>query len=561
MKSRNRIVIIGGGACGPKAMARARRSDPEAEITIIEQGSIVSQASCGLPYYVSGVIKRRGALIVRTLESLKNIYAVNVLTGTRVENIERAEHRLDISSIGSGVNSTLEYDRLVLSTGSSPILPRIEGVDLAGVYLLKDIADADSILDAVAQGARRAVIIGAGLIGMEMTEAFIRCGLEVTLVDALDSVLPNVLDRDMSAILARQLVLKGVRLKLGEKVVRFNGEGGRICQVVTEKDTLNADTVIMAVGVSPNTRLARQAGLKLGVTGAIAVNEYLQTSDPDIYAGGDCVENTELIGKGKIYAPMGSTANRHGRVIGTNVTGGSETFPGVLGTVMLKAFDYNVGRTGMGEKQAQAAGFDVVTAITADPEHATYYPGARDIIIKLIADGKSRRILGGQVMGRGDVAKRIDVLVAALTLGGTIDMTSNMDFGYAPPYNSALEPLQNASNIIRNKLSHLARGVAPAWVKDKLDAGEDFVLLDVRSRDEWNKWRIEGPQVKLLPLPSLRTNLGTLAQDKEIVVICRRGVRAYQAQRILDGAGFPDVQFVEGSLAAWPYDAFGGMED
>lgn len=561
MKRKNRIVIIGGGACGPKTAARARRCDQSAEITIIEQGSVVSQASCGLPYYVSGVIKNRSALLMRTPQSFKDIYAIDVLTETRVETIYRAGHRLDVLNLKTGARNTMEYDKLVLSTGASPVLPKIDGINLGGIYPLKDVTDADRILRGLSKEVHRAVIIGAGLIGMEMTEALAQRGLEVSLVDALDAVLPNTLDPDMSALLEKQLVRKGVKLNLGEKVTRFNGEGGRIHQVVTEKDTLDADIVIMAIGVSPNTSLALQAGLKLGVTGAISVNEYLQTSDPDIYAGGDCVENTDLISGGKLFAPMGSTANRHGRVIGTNVTGGNETFPGVLGTVVLKAFDYNVGRTGLGEKQAGEAGFDVITALAPATEYASYYPGARDIIIKLIADAKTRRILGGQVVGRGNVDKRIDVLVTALTLGGTIDGISNMDFGYAPPYNSALEPLQNATNIIRNKLSHLARGVTPAQVKAKLDAGEDFVLLDVRSRDEWEEWRIQSPQVKLLPLPSLRADLNTLLQDKEIAVICRRGVRAYQAERILEGAGFPNVEFVEGSMAAWPYDVVGGEED
>jgi rhodanese-related sulfurtransferase len=312
----------------------------------------------------------------------------------------------------------------------------------------------------------------------------------------------------------------------------------------------------LAVGVRPDVRLANEAGLELGPTGAIAVNQYLQTSDPDIYAGGDCVENTHLLTGNKVFAPMGSTANKHGRVIGTNVTGGGELFPGVLGTIVMKVFDYNVGGTGLGEKQARDAGFDVITALVPAPDRAHYYPDARDILLKLISDRKTGRVLGGQAVGRGEVAKRIDVLATIISLGGTVDVLANLDLGYAPPYNAAMDPLHNAANVIRNKLSGLGHSMTPAQVRAKLDAGEDFILLDVRDQEEWNSWRIEAPQVKLVPQSQLRDNVGELSRHKDIVTLCRRGVRAYQAQRTLEGAGFHRVNFMEGSLTAWPYEVF-----
>ena len=252
--------------------------------------------------------------------------------------------------------------------------------------------------------------------------------------------------------------------------------------------------------------------------------------------------------------PLGSTANKHGRVIGTNVTGGKDTFPGVVGTGVVKVFDYNVGRTGLNETQAKDAGYEIITSLVPSTDHATYYPDARDILVKLIAEKSSGRLLGGQVIGMGDAAKRIDVLATALTLGATVDDLANIDLGYAPPYNSAMDPLHNAANVIRNKQAGYARALTPQEVKNKIDKGEKFVLLDVRSTAEWQAQHIEAPQVKLLPLPELREKMGELDKDDEIVVLCRTSIRAYQAQRILDGAGFKNVRFMDGSLSAWPYE-------
>ena len=554
----NRIVVIGGVACGPKAAARARRCDPHAEITIIEEGKFVSYAGCGLPYYISGAIKKRDALFARTPEYFRNVSNIAVLTGTRAEAIDRARHKVEVLNLADQRRTTLDYDRLVLATGASPIVPPIQGRDLAGIHTVKEVSDADEILSLVtSQGARKAVVVGAGLIGMEMTEVLTERGLKVTLVEALDSVLPAALDEEIASVLASHLVRKGVEVRLGEKVVRFEGMGGAVRKAVTEKATVEAAIVIVAIGIRPNVKLAKEAGLELGPTRAIAVNQYLQTSDPDIYAGGDCVENTDLLSGAKVFVPMGSTANKHGRVIGTNVTGGREVLPGVMGTCVVKAFDYNVGRVGLGEKQARDAGFDTITALVPALDRAHYYPGAHDILLKLIADRKTGRILGGQGVGRGDVAKRIDVLATILSFKGTVDTVANLDLGYAPPYDAAMDPLHNAVNVIRNKLSGLAQGLTPAQVKAKLDRREDFILLDVRDEKEWNGWRIEAPQVRLIPESRLRNKADELPRDKEVVVLCRRGVRAYKAQRTLQGAGFQNVKFMEGSMAAWPYEVFG----
>jgi rhodanese-related sulfurtransferase len=251
---------------------------------------------------------------------------------------------------------------------------------------------------------------------------------------------------------------------------------------------------------------------------------------------------------------MGSTANKHGRVIGSNVTGGKDTFPGVAGTGVVKVFDLNVGRTGLNEAQAKEAGYDIVTSLVPSEEHATYYPGAKDILVKLVAEKASGRLLGGQVIGPGEAAKRIDVLATALTMGATVDNLANLDLGYAPPYNSAMDPLHHAANVIRNKQAGYARAISPQELKSKLDKNEKFVLLDVRSPMEWKEQRLEAPQTKLLPLPELYDRMSELAKDDEIVIYCRTSIRAYQAQRILDDAGYKNVCFVDGSLDAWPYE-------
>lgn len=347
---------------------------------------------------------------------------------------------------------------------------------------------------------------------------------------------------------------EATRRKAEQPVIGFEGDqNGWVRKVITKDRELETSLVFLAVGAKPNTKLAQECGLTIGSTGGVAVNAYLQTSDPDIYAGGDCVENVDLITKQRILTPLGSTANKHGRVIGTNVTGGRETFPGVLGTTIAKIFDYNVGRVGLSEFQTKEAGYDMVTCLVPGQEYVTYYPGSREILIKLVAARSNNKLLGGQVVGPGDVAKRIDVLATALTFGATVDDLANLDLAYAPPYNNALDPLHHAANVIRNKGSGYAKALSPMEVKNKIEKGDDFILLDVRSPSEWESERLEVPQARLIPLGELRQNLSVLPKDAEIVTLCRVSVRAYQAQRILDGAGFRRVKFMDGSLAAWPY--------
>jgi len=564
MVKENHIVVIGGTACGPKAAARARRCDPSARITIIEQGEDLSTATCGLPYYISGVIDNEDNMVARQPDYFEITMNMEVLTETRATAIDPQAHTVEVINLETNERSTIDYDKLVIATGSKPLVPDWEGKELDGIFTLSDIPDANAIRSYLANPGNKkdVVIVGAGLVGLEMAEAFVTAGCNVTILEALDRVLPALLDSDTAFLVEKHLRDNGVRVRCGRPVTGFQGdENGRVRRVIAGDTEHHADIVLLSLGVRPDVTLAKDAGLAIGSTGGISVNQYLQTSDPDIYAGGDCVENVNLITREPVLVPMGSTANKHGRIIGTNVTGGRDTFPGVLGTAIVKVFDYNVGRVGLNESQAREAGYDTVMSLVPGNEHATYYPGSRDFIVKLVAEKGTGKLLGGQAVGTGDAAKRIDVLATALSFGANVEDLANIDLAYAPPYNSALDPLHHAANIIRNKESGLARTVTPAGVRKKLENGDRFTLLDVRTPLEWQERRIDAEQVRLLPLTDLRRELGELSGDEEIIIYCRTSTRAYQAQRILDGAGFKNVKFMDGSLDVWPYDTIPASAD
>ena len=558
-KENMHIVIIGGTACGPKAAARAQRLNPKAKITIVEQMGALSTATCGLPYYVSGVIDSEEDLVRRGQDFFRQVLDIDVLARTKALAINREAHEVEVLELKEDRVSTIGYDKLVLATGSTPWMPDIKGKELGGIFHLTKIKEARAIRGLLtSRKVKRAVIIGAGLIGLEMTEALVSQGVDVTVVEALDWVLPTLLDFEVAAYVERHLRDEGVNLLLGQRVIGFGGDGnGWVQEVITKDKKLEADLVILALGARPNVNLARDAGLTIGALGGISVNQYLQTTDPDIYAGGDCVENIHRITGQKILAPLGSTANKHGRVIGTNVTGGCESFPGVLATTIAKVFEYNVARVGLNELQARESDYDVLTCLVPGYEYATYYPNGKELLVKLVVEKSSNRLLGGQVVGPGETAKRIDVLATALTFGATADDMANFDLAYAPPYNSAMDPLHNAANVIRNKQSGYAKTLTPMEVKDKLESKKDFVFIDVRSPGEWDTRRIDAQQSRLMPLGELRARLDELPRSVEIVTFCQTSSRAYQAQRILEGAGFGDIKFMDGSIAAWPYEVSG----
>jgi len=559
-----KILVIGGNAAGLKAAVRIKRLDPETDVTIIEKTEFLSYAACGLPYYVEDIFTEYQELmktpvgVVRNPGFFKTVKGVAVHNKNCAEEIDRKTKKVIARHTETGEAKEFFYDTLVLALGGIPVVPQIEGIQLKNIFNLSKLEDGIAIKNVVSSGkVKKAVIVGAGLIGMEMAEAFHKRGAEVTIVEMLEGVLPTLLDREMGMILSNYLKGEKIAVNTSERVIRFVGDTA-VRKVITDKNELAADLVLVAIGVKPNVELAKKAGLLLGETGAIQVNEFLQTSDPDIYAGGDCVENTHRITGKKVFAPMGSTANKHGRIIADHIAAKGVSFPGILGTGIAKILGFNVARTGLSEMEARVQGYDVETVICPGPDRPHFYPGSAAIIIKLIAEKKEGRLLGAQIIGPGDVAKRIDVAVTALSFGASVKDLAHLDLAYAPPFSPAMDNIITAANVLRNKLQGIARAISPLKVKEKLDHGDDFVFLDVRSPMEFKVRRIEHPTIVLMPLGKLREEAKTLPRDREIITFCQISLRGYEAQRILDGQGFKNVKFMDGGLVGWPFETVSG---
>lgn len=565
MPEAKKIVIIGGVACGCKAAARARRLDPQSDITIVEQGDSLSYAGCGMPYYIQGRVAEMRDLmctpvgVPRNPDFFRAVKGIRALVNTRAVTVDRKKKTVEVIHLNNGQHEILPYDKLVLATGAYSVMPRIEGIGLDYVFGLREPRQASAIRDAISGGSiKTAVIVGGGLIGLEMSEALRERGLAVTVVEMMPHILPGLLDDDIALHVEKHLRDKGVKIVTGERVTALKGDAGRVAEVVTDKQTLPAQMVLVSVGVRPHAQLAVDAGLAIGPHGGIIVDECMRTSDADIYAGGDSVESRHVLTGDYAYVPLGSTANKHGRVIGTNLAGGNDRFPGIIGTSIVKVFDYTVGRAGLTVKEAEAKKLATMNVVVPATDRPHYYPGAKPVIIKLVADVANRKVLGAQVIGTGQADKRIDVLATAIGLGATVDQVGNLDLAYAPPYSEALDNVIVAANVLRNLLDGVTSKVSPQEVKQRLDKGEDFVLLDVRSPQEFETMRIDDPRVRLMPLGRVRSDMGNLSKDKPIVTLCKVSLRGYEAQRILAGAGFTNVSFMEGGLTAWPYELVSG---
>lgn len=554
-----KIVVIGGVAAGLKAAAKARRCDPEASITVLERGKIVSYGACGMPYYVGGDVSSLEDLMktatgnMRNPDYFRNSKGITVLTQAEAVAIDRQAKTVKVKKLAGDATDSIPYDKLVIATGAAAIKPPLPGVELGHIYTLWHPDDAGAIRQGIEQGMfKQAVIIGAGLIGMEMAEALTKRRLQVTVVEMQEQVFPAFLDPEIAAIVAKYAAEKGITLLTGEKVERFIGETS-VTAVATNKRTLAADLVVLAVGARPNADLAKAAGLAIGASGAIVVDDEMRTSDPDIYAGGDCVENRHMLSGQSLFAPMGSTANKHGRVIGENLCGGHVKFKGVLNTVVARIHDLTVGKTGLSERDAKKLGYEYVTAMIAGPDKPHYMPGAKLITVKLIADAQTGKVLGLQAVGEGEVAKRVDVVAAALTFGGTIDDLFAIDLSYAPPYNSPIDNVAVAANAVMNKLAGKLNGISSLAAKGKM-ASPHTVFLDVRTPDECRQIRLaDCPNIKYIPLGQLRSRLTELSKDDEIVAFCKISLRGYEAEGILEGAGFDNVKVLEGGIVAWPF--------
>ncbi len=557
-----KIVIIGGVAAGPKAAARARRVAPDAEITIIEKGALISYAGCGMPFYLSGEVQKFNHLfettygVIRNEEYFWREKGCRVITRTEAKSIDREKKEVHVENLESGEKYAVPYDKLVLATGAEPFVPPIEGLDLKGVFKLNHPDDAQKIKEYLGDmEGGEAVIVGAGLIGLETADALMKLHMFCSVVELQNQILPVMLDEDMARVLAKKLTDQGIEFLLGTKVLKLEGdEEGNVTTVVTDNGEVDAELVVVSVGVRPNVDLARRTGITIGATGAIEVNEYLQTNDPDVYALGDCAETTHLVSQKKMFLPMATYANRQGRVAGDNLTGGKSVFSGVLGTSVLHTMGFNIGRTGLGEKQARELGFDIVTAVNHAFDRTHYHPDHGLVLMKLITEAGSGRLLGAQALGVGDAVKRIDVVATAITMGATVEQLAEVDLGYAPPFSTPIDLATHTANIVRNKVAGLAKTITVDEVKAKMDRGDDMVLLDVRTEPQFKMRRLKDDRVKLVVLGDLREKLDEVPRDKEIIAICALGTRSYEALRTLIGAGFTNVKYMEGGLQAWPYE-------
>lgn len=544
-----RLLVIGGVAAGPKAAAKAKRCDPTIEVVIYQDEGEISYAGCGLPYFISGIVKERDELISRTPGRFAQ-EGIKVLRNRRVEEIDIKNKTISGKNLETGEGFKDHFDRLVIATGAEPIRPRIEGVDLKNVFYLRSIFDADYILQTLKSNMiTNVVIAGGGYIGLEMAESLIRLNKKVTIVELAPQIL-TIFDSDFANLLKRYLEAKGIQIFTSEGIQALKGKDGKVTEVRTTHLEIEAHCVLMGLGIRPRVDLAKKAGLRIGETGAIWVNERMETSIEGIYAVGDCAETTHLITGKRVWIPLGSTANKQGRVAGVNICGGHAIFPGVLGTAIFKVFDYNVAKTGLSMKEAEKEGFHPIQAIVEGYDRAHYYPGGKTSILKVIADQETGRILGGQVMGEGPSDKFVDILAMALHGRMTAQELANVDLAYAPPYSPVLSPIIVAANVLTNKLEGRVKGIPISEVKERLSAvGESFQIMDVREEEEVKNKRIPGST--WIPLRKLEKNLRDLDKRKEIAVYCESGMRSYKACLKLQNQGFENVKNIDGGLLCW----------
>lgn len=525
-----KTVIIGGVAGGASAAARLRRLDEQAEIIILERGEFVSFANCGLPYYIGGEITDREELTLQTPESFKSRFNIDVRVFNEAIKINPDEKNVIVKNIATKEEYSLEYDNLILSPGAEPIKPNINGINANHVFTLRNIPDTFRIKSYIEnEKPKTAVVVGGGYIGVEMAENLAKAGLDVSIVELADHLIAP-LDFDMAADVHHYIKEKGIKLYLNNGVTAIENN-----KVILQEGKINADIVIMSVGVRPETAIAQDCGIKTNAKGSIIVNSHMRTNVPDIYAVGDAVETENFITKSPAFIPLAGPANKQGRIAADNISGIDSKYTGTLGSAVLKLFDMTVATTGLNEKTAQLNKIDYEKTYIYSSSHASYYPDGNMMSIKALWDKKSLKIIGAQIVGFDGVDKRMDVLATAIRLGGKITDLTELELCYAPPFSSAKDPVNMlgfvAENIITGKMKQFF------WSDvETLPHDNSVTLLDTRTVTEVERGKIDG--FVNIPLDSLRERMNEIPKDKPVYVHCHSGLRSYIACRILQGNGY-----------------------
>ena len=537
-----KTVIIGGVAGGASCAARLRRLDEERDIIILEKGNYISFANCGLPYHVSGVIEKESSLLLQTPEVMKARFRIDVRVNSEVTKIDRDNKIVTVKTADGVYEET--YDTLVIATGSSPLRPNIPGISSEKIRTIWNVNDTVKIRNYVeAEETENVCVIGGGFIGMEMAENLVLSNKKVSLVEAADHLMNN-LDPEMAMIVEKETRKHGVDLHLSDGVSSFEDTGDKVLVHLSSGDVIEAELVILAIGVRPNSSLAKEAGLPLNERGGIVTDDHMRTSDPYIYAVGDVAEVTDFLSKEKTMIPLAGPANKEGRIAADNLAGGDETYKGTQGTSIAKIFSLTAASTGYNEKTLKRKGLergtDYETVTISQGSHAGYYPGSKPMMIKVLFDKRDLRILGAQIVGEDGVDKRIDVISVAMRMNASVIDLKDLELAYAPPYSSAKDPVNMAGFVAEN----VVKGYAYFAEYDEIEKRPEAFCLDVREKREVEAYAIPG--AVNIPLGQLRERIGELDLRKDCIVMCAAGVRAHTASRILQAHGFENVKIYPG---------------
>lgn len=553
------IVVIGGVALGTKSACRLKRLKPEANVILLDKDDKISYGGCGIPYYVSGDVAESDALqstafhMIRDEKFFHDVKGFEVRTGVEVTEINRTAKKV-IARDRGGNNLEFPYDKLVIGTGSRPKDLGIKGQELSGIYSVGNLHDAINIKNLIASGkVDKAVIVGAGFIGLEMAESLADMwGIETSVIEVFDQIMPGFASPAMATMAMKTMEENDVSFYLGEKVLEFQGEGN-VSSVVTDKRTIEADIVIMAVGIVPNSEIAKNAGLETGPTGGIVVNERLETSDPDIYAGGDCAELVNILTDKPGYYPLGSIANRHGRVIGSNIAGMDKTVGGVVGSWVLKMFEHCLCGTGLTLNAAKESGYDAISIMMVQMDRAHFYPENHLMTLELVVDQSTRRVLGIQGLGTGGDALvgRINTIAGILKYKPVIEDISNLEFAYSPPFSAAMDIINALANIADNVIAGRLTPAKPDEFSKLWDDREngDCFFIDCREKADAAPYLEKYPEYwHNIPQGEIKKRLDEIPGDKKIVLVCNTGMRSYEAQLNLDEMGFKNTKSVFGGV-------------